>query len=173
MWTASVLGRDWRSTEHWCELSSSCKKAVFLSLNVHAYIVIIHCNTLYTYSLFPTFAKWACKTVAFLLHYFFLAAFFWTLCEAVMMYNLLVKVFHTNERKWAWFYLILGWGMLQCINIAWTLEDCMVYITYKRLWDCSVTLSAVPPLPIVVITIAYAIPHEQYTITSKENVTPA
>ena len=66
------------------------------------------------YSTHPyTSVQDACKTVAFLLHYFFLAAFFWMLCEAVMMYNLLVKVFRANEKKWAWFYMALGWSMLE------------------------------------------------------------
>ncbi len=45
-----------------------------------------------------------------LLHYFFLATFTWTLCEAVLVYILLVKVFGANERKWIYLYLALGWG---------------------------------------------------------------
>ena len=52
-----------------------------------------------------------------LLQYFFLATFTWTLCEAVLVYILLVKVFGANDRKWIYLYLALGWGeiwMLQC-----------------------------------------------------------
>ena len=45
-----------------------------------------------------------------LLHYFFLATFTWTLCEAVLIYYLLVKVFGANDRKWLYIYLGLGWG---------------------------------------------------------------
>ena len=45
-----------------------------------------------------------------LLHYFFLATFSWTLCEAVLIYILLVKVFGANEKKWIYLYLTLGWG---------------------------------------------------------------
>ena len=45
-----------------------------------------------------------------LLHYFFLATFTWTLCEAVLIHILLVKVFGANERKWIYLYLALGWG---------------------------------------------------------------
>jgi len=45
-----------------------------------------------------------------LLHYFFLATFTWTLCEAVLIYILLVKVFGANDRKWIYLYLALGWS---------------------------------------------------------------
>ena len=55
-------------------------------------------------------AQGACKFVTALLHYFFLATFTWTLCEAVLIYNLLVKVFGANDRKWLYIYLALGWG---------------------------------------------------------------
>ena len=53
----------------------------------------------------------ACKFVTVLLHYFFLATFTWTLCEAVLIYNLLKAVFGANNRKWIYIYLTLGWGM--------------------------------------------------------------
>ena len=62
--------------------------------------------------------QYACKVMTALLHYFFLATFTWTLCEAVLIYILLVKVFGANDRKWIYLYLALGWGkllfVLQC-----------------------------------------------------------
>ena len=57
-----------------------------------------------------------------LLHYFFLATFSWTLCEAVLVYILLVKVFGANDRKWIYLYLALGWGKLSILTIS-----CYVY----------------------------------------------
>ena len=62
-----------------------------------------------------------------LLHYFFLATFTWTLCEAVLVYILLVKVFGANERKWIYVYLALGWGeiwMLQCYYVCIASTSC-------------------------------------------------
>ena len=56
--------------------------------------------------------QYACKVMTALLHYFFLATFTWTLCEAVLIYILLVKVFGANDRKWIYLYLALGWGKL-------------------------------------------------------------
>ena len=51
-----------------------------------------------------------CAFVATLLHYFFLAAFSWMLCEGVMLYLMLVVVFSKLSKRW-WFFLILGWGV--------------------------------------------------------------
>ncbi len=56
--------------------------------------------------------QYSCKVMTALLHYFFLATFTWTLCEAVLIYILLVKVFGANDRKWIYLYLALGWGKL-------------------------------------------------------------
>ena len=56
-----------------------------------------------------TITQGGCAFVAALLHYFFLAAFCWMLCEGVMLYLKLVVVFSNLSKKW-WFYLLLGWG---------------------------------------------------------------
>lgn len=50
--------------------------------------------------------------LAALLHYFLLALFCWMLCEGVLLYFLLVKVFGGGaEDKVKYFYLF-GWGKL-------------------------------------------------------------
>ena len=51
-----------------------------------------------------------CKIVAVLLHYFFTCVFTWMLCEGIMLYFLLVKVFNTGLGQKKWFYLLIGWG---------------------------------------------------------------
>jgi hypothetical protein len=58
-----------------------------------------------------TSSRAACAVVAVLLHYFFLAAFSWMLCEGIVLYNSLVKVFGANQRKWIYVYTGLGWGI--------------------------------------------------------------
>ena len=51
-----------------------------------------------------------CTVLAALLHYFLLALFCWMLCEGVLLYILLVKVFGGGaEDKVKYFYLF-GWG---------------------------------------------------------------
>ena len=61
--------------------------------------------------LYKRILQGACKFIAVLLHYFFLATFTWTLCEAVLIYNLLKAAFGANNRKWIYVYLIFGWGI--------------------------------------------------------------
>ena len=50
--------------------------------------------------------------MAFLLHYFFTAVFTWMLCEGIMLYFLLVKVFNTGIGQRKLLYLSLGWGKI-------------------------------------------------------------
>ena len=51
-----------------------------------------------------------CKVVAALLHYFFTAVFTWMLCEGIMLYFLLIKVFNNGLGQRKLFYLAIGWG---------------------------------------------------------------
>ena len=50
-----------------------------------------------------------CTVVAAVLQYLFLCVFCWMLCEAIMLYLLLVKVFGNLAKRW-YLLLILGWG---------------------------------------------------------------
>ena len=65
----------------------------------------------YRYYCVPSSNQIGCKAVTALVQYFFLAAFSWMLCEGVMLYLMLVKVFSTLKEKW-WFFLLLGWGKI-------------------------------------------------------------
>ena len=58
---------------------------------------------------FVTYSQILCSVLAGLLHYFFLAVFSWMLCEGVMLYLMVVKVFSQLSKKW-WFFLLLGYG---------------------------------------------------------------
>ena len=51
-----------------------------------------------------------CTMVATILHYFFTSVFTWMLCEGLMMYFLLVKVFNNGIGQRKLFYSSLGWG---------------------------------------------------------------
>ena len=50
--------------------------------------------------------------VAVFLHYFLLALFSWMLCEGVLLYILLVKVFGGGAEEKIKFFYIFGWGKL-------------------------------------------------------------
>ncbi|XP_065911452.1 adhesion G protein-coupled receptor L4-like isoform X3 [Dysidea avara] len=53
----------------------------------------------------------ACILVTVLLHYFFLATFSWMLCEGILIYVLLAKVFYEGFFKRLPFYYLVGWGL--------------------------------------------------------------
>lgn len=53
--------------------------------------------------------KWACKTVAILLHYSLVALFCWMLVEGIHIYLLLVKVFKRSSHLKK--YCAIGWGI--------------------------------------------------------------
>lgn len=48
--------------------------------------------------------------MAALLHYFLLALFCWMLCEGVLLYILLVKVFGGGADDKVKYFYLLGWG---------------------------------------------------------------
>ena len=56
------------------------------------------------------FVQISCKLVSALLHYFFLSAFCWMLCEAIMMYLLVIVVFSDWATRW-YLYMLIGWGL--------------------------------------------------------------
>ena len=47
--------------------------------------------------------------MALLLHYLFLSAFCWMLCEGIVLYLLLVVVFSRLSRQW-WLFILIGYG---------------------------------------------------------------
>ena len=63
--------------------------------------------------------------MAVLLHYLFLSAFCWMLCEGVMLYLMLVVVFSTLSKKW-WFFLIIGYG--KDGNFHSMTIDCVLFV---------------------------------------------
>ena len=58
-----------------------------------------------------------CKAVAALLHFFVLSAFGWMLCEGILLYILLIKIFDGfRGRHWKIFNFI-GWGKYFLLSI--------------------------------------------------------
>ena len=51
-------------------------------------------------------------TVAILLHYFFLAAFTWMLCEGIFVFIYFNYLFYTGFFAKKYFYFGFGWGKL-------------------------------------------------------------
>ncbi|XP_044174181.1 adhesion G-protein coupled receptor G4-like [Acropora millepora] len=67
--------------------------------------------------------KVGCIVVAALLHYFLLAMFSWMLCEGVLLYILVVKVFGGGAEEKVKYFYIFGWGfpaIIVAISLAVT-----------------------------------------------------
>ena len=63
--------------------------------------------------------KESCLTVAILLHYFFMAAFCWMLCEGVLIFVMLNFVFYEGFLMRKKFFFTVGWGKKSfCINFC-------------------------------------------------------
>ncbi|XP_046858688.1 adhesion G-protein coupled receptor D1-like [Xenia sp. Carnegie-2017] len=58
-----------------------------------------------------------CKSVAALLHYFLLSVFTWMLCEGILLYILVIRLFHNVGRKHIKIFNFIGWG-IPLITIA-------------------------------------------------------
>ncbi|XP_068678399.1 adhesion G protein-coupled receptor L4-like [Montipora foliosa] len=89
-------------------------------------------------------SKAGCTVVAAFLHYFLLSLFSWMLCEGVLLYIVLIKVFRgIAEEKVKYFY-IFGWGfpaIIVAISLATTqavgygnAHACWLYVSSGLIW---------------------------------------
>ncbi|XP_078354871.1 uncharacterized protein LOC144639420 isoform X2 [Oculina patagonica] len=76
-------------------------------------VALIFAQLLFMFGVNKTANELACKGIAIALHYFFLVAFAWMALEGVMLYLMLVKVFHTKTAptKSKKIFFCLGWGL--------------------------------------------------------------
>ncbi|XP_065912159.1 uncharacterized protein [Dysidea avara] len=103
----------------------------------------------------------ACTIVAVLLHYFFTAVFTWMMCEGIMIYLLLVKVFSSFITKKRWIFLLLGWGVpVPIVAIAvgiaheqyGTDDYCWLSTENESIWGF-----VVPVLAIIIVNIIFLV----------------
>ena len=58
-----------------------------------------------------------CQTAAVIIHYLFLVSFMWMLMEGVVLYVALVKVFVTEQRRYAMGFFLFSYGrFIKLIN---------------------------------------------------------
>jgi len=76
-------------------------------------IALIFAHLVFLFGINKTANKLVCKGIAIALHYFFLVSFAWMALEGVMLYLMLVKVFHTktSSSKTKKIFFFLGWGL--------------------------------------------------------------
>jgi len=66
----------------------------------------------------------SCLAVAILLHYLFMAAFSWMLCEGILLFIMIKFVFYHGFLKRKPFFLTLGWGR-KFVHCRWSIMLCI------------------------------------------------
>lgn len=96
-------------TFYFFRFSKSARTFIHKNLSV----ALILAQLLFMFGVNKTSNKLVCKGIAIALHYFFLVAFAWMALEGVMLYLMLVKVFHTKTAptKSKKIFFCLGWGI--------------------------------------------------------------
>ncbi|MBN3307437.1 GHRHR protein, partial [Amia calva] len=79
-----------------------------------------------------TFSTVGCKASVVFCHYCVMTNFFWLLVEALYLNSLLLSSFH-QERKYVWWFVLLGWGVPTVFIIVWMISR--VYFEDTECWD--------------------------------------
>ncbi|XP_019739213.1 vasoactive intestinal polypeptide receptor 1-like [Hippocampus comes] len=74
----------------------------------------------------------ACKSAVAFFQFSILANYFWLLVEGMYLQTLLALTF-VSQRKYFWWYIVIGWGLPSTILIAWVLMR--FFYDDKGCWD--------------------------------------
>ncbi|XP_043551038.1 adhesion G protein-coupled receptor E5-like [Chiloscyllium plagiosum] len=104
-----------------------------ITLHTHLTLSLFLAEFLFVIHIDQVANEIACKIVAILLHYLFLACFAWMLLEGVQLYLMVVKVFHSRSLQRKYLYLT-GYGLPLVIVVTTTAIDVNAYGTKTYCW---------------------------------------
>ncbi|KAF6718475.1 Vasoactive intestinal polypeptide receptor [Oryzias melastigma] len=73
-----------------------------------------------------------CKAVVVIFHYGVMASYFWLLVEGLYLHALLAVSFF-SERKYFWWYIVIGWGVPTIFICAWVITK--AYLDHPGCWE--------------------------------------
>ncbi|CAN9503286.1 unnamed protein product [Ophioblennius macclurei] len=106
---------------------------LFVSLILKAVAVFIKDVVLYDVGLTDNCqSSMGCKAVVVFFHYGVMASHFWLLVEGLYLHALLAVSFF-SERKYFWWYILIGWGAPTIFISAWVITK--VYLNHPGCWE--------------------------------------
>ncbi|XP_072220386.1 vasoactive intestinal polypeptide receptor-like [Leuresthes tenuis] len=106
---------------------------LFVSLILKAVTVIIKDVVLYEVNETENCqSSVGCKAVMVFFHYGVMASYFWLLVEGLYLHALLAVSFF-SERKYLWWYILIGWGVPTIFISAWVITK--AYLDHPGCWE--------------------------------------
>ncbi|XP_039900805.1 vasoactive intestinal polypeptide receptor-like [Simochromis diagramma] len=105
---------------------------LFVSFILKAVTVFIKDVVLYEVGETDCQASVGCKAVMVLFHYGVMASYFWLLVEGLYLHALLAVSFF-SERKYFWWYILIGWGAPTIFISAWAITK--AFLDHPGCWE--------------------------------------